>query len=159
WRTFESNLLNAARRQRDFATWSLLDAALRAVLPLAVLPLLGPSAAGVLTAYALGALLASLPFLGALVRGSPGEADDGTTRDWLGERRGPFRRSLLPIAPTVAMIWFVAAADRPWIATVSGLAAAGVYSAVYGLASQPFLAANALGLVTFRPILFAAASA
>ena len=159
WRTFESNLLTSARRQREYAAWGLLDALLRAILPLGAIRLLGPTVSGVLAAHVVACVAGTLAFRRFWIRGEAAALDSSRVEAWVEQRRHAYRRFYLPVIPVAAMGWIIGVADRPMIAALGGLKAAGIYGAVYGLASAPFIAVNAIAIVTLRPILFAAASA
>src|SRR6185436_19390180 len=55
--------------------------------------------------------------------------------------------------------WIVGLADRYVLAITAGTAAVGVYSAVYGIGSQGFLALGTVGLTVYRPLYFGAVDA
>jgi O-antigen/teichoic acid export membrane protein len=159
WRTLESNLLNAARRQREFATWGILDALLRAILPIGAIRLLGPTAGGILTAHVAASVVTTLAFRRSFIRGDREGTASHEIATWVEQRRPAYRRFFLPIVPVAALGWIIGAADRPLIAALGGLQAVGIYGAVYGLSSAPFIAVNGIAILTLRPILFAASSA
>lgn len=158
WRSLESNFLNAARRQRVYASWFAVEALFRAVLPIPFVHAFGATSASVLGAYVAGCLVTALAFRPWRVRAPSAPGDPAVVRSWVDSRRPEYRHFVLPLVPFAFLGWIVGAADRPMIAALGGTEAAGIYGAIYGLASQPFLAVSAIGTLFFRPMLFAAAS-
>lgn len=158
-RMFESGLLNAARRQRAFSLWTLLDAIARPACAVAAALVFAATGTGVIAGNVAGCLLASLPFLPLLEtsRKHPGSGE-GNDEAWRSETRAALRRFVGPLVPFALLGWVIGIGDRYVIAALAGTAAAGLYGAAYGLASQPFLALSALGVAAVRPILFAAAA-
>src|SRR5262249_45575330 len=74
-RMFESGLLNAARRQRAFSLWSLLDAWARPAGAVVAVLVLSASGTGVIAGTCAGCVLAALPFL-RLREAAEGREDD-----------------------------------------------------------------------------------
>jgi O-antigen/teichoic acid export membrane protein len=158
WRTYEGNLMAAARDQRSYAVWSVVDAWTRAVAPLAAIRLAGPTAASVLAGQLVACLLVALAFRPRFVRPPVANGDPVAAATWIARHRPPFMSFIRPLIPFAMLGWIVAQADRYVLAEFSGIEAAGLYGAVYGLASQPFIALSSVGVLTFRPILFEAVS-
>ncbi len=50
--------------------------------------------------------------------------------------------------------WLSALSDRYMLAAIVGLHEAGIYSAIYGLISRPFLTAQSVSELTIQPIYF-----
>src|SRR6185436_7937332 len=72
------------------------------------------------------------------------------------ETRGKILRFAAPLMPLALMSWVVGLADRYVLAAIGGASAAGLYTAVYGIGSQGFLALGLVGLAVFRPLYFTA---
>jgi O-antigen/teichoic acid export membrane protein len=151
WRTFESGLLNGERRQRDYMVRTGLDAWGRWLVAAGLAWFLGATAFHVLGGMLLGSGLANLLLSRRVVRG---EAADGAGEAWAASWRGPFFRYALPLVPLAALNWVFSMGDRYVLAAWWDMATAGVYVAAYGLASQPFIALNAVIHSTLRPVLY-----
>lgn len=158
WRTYEGNLMAAARDQRSYAAWSVIDAWTRAVAPLLAIRLGGPTATSVLAGQFVACGLVALAFRSRFVRPAGARGDAVAPDAWIAVHRPPFVSFIRPLVPFALLGWVVAQADRYVLAEFSGIEAAGLYGAVYGLASQPFIALSSVGVLTFRPILFEAVS-
>lgn len=154
-RTFEVNLLNAARRQRPFALWSAAESWVRPGLALAVVAVLGATAEGVLLGYVLAA--AGLYFLARAATGAAGLAPAGGAD--VPELKRDMLRYAAPLVPLALASWISSLSDRYFIAAWLGTAPVGVYAAAYGLGSAPFLMAQAAIELSLRPAYFDAVSA
>lgn len=154
-RTFETDLLNAARRQRSFAGWSAAEAWLRPGLAIGAVLLLGPTPQAMLLGY-----LASASVLYGLVRRTvqaPATAAEDPAQ--LGEWRRAILDYALPLAPLALAGWVASVGDRYIIATWLGAESVGLYAAAYGLASAPFLVLELVFEQSLRPVYFGAISA
>ncbi len=151
WRTFESGLLNGERRQRDYMVRTSLDAWARWLLAACLAWLLGATAFHILGGMLLGSALANLLLSRKIVRGEP---LDGEGLAWAETWRRPFLRYALPLVPLAALNWILSMGDRYVLAAWWSTATAGIYVAAYGLASQPFIALNAIIHSTLRPVLY-----
>lgn len=137
-RSVEITHLNAARRQRGMALLSIADAWLRPALAVLVVWAFGSSAAAVLGGYLAGAVAPLLAmYLSCGFDAGAGAAADVVV---LRERLWRYARPLVPL-PLIG--WMSAQFDRYLLAALVGLSAAGVYAALYGLASRPFLMLSA----------------
>jgi O-antigen/teichoic acid export membrane protein len=154
-RTFEVNLLNAARRQRPFALWSAAEYWARPALALAAIAVLGATAEAVLLGYVLAA--AGLYLFARAATGAAGLAPEAT-----GDVPG-MKTAILayaaPLVPLALASWITSLSDRYFIAAWLGTAPVGVYAAAYGLGSAPFLMAQAAIELSLRPAYFDAVSA
>lgn len=155
WRSFESGLLNGARRQRDYATRTALDALARPAAATLLVWWLAPSALYVLLGFAVGSGTLSLLLRHRIVRGA-GEAAAVPDDPWLQSHRREFLRYALPLMPMAAMNWVMSMGDRYFLNASWGPETVGVYWAAYALGSQPFIAVNALLHSTLRPVLYEA---
>lgn len=151
-RLFETNLLNAARRQAAFSLWRSADAWARALAAVGALLWIGPSAVAILLGYALGAALVNGLFQALVVR-SPGPDRDGDA-EWAGSVRHGIMRYALPLAPLAILGWVTNLGDRYVLAELVSASEVGIYAAAFGLASQPFLLVSETVGLTLRPLLF-----
>jgi O-antigen/teichoic acid export membrane protein len=152
-RALEMSLLNAARRQRDYAIRGAVDAWARPLLACAAIALFGPSLSQVFLGYATGSILSSLALRGWTIRGerSPGRWWDDA---WVREIRPDIARYALPLVPIAALNWVMSLGDRYILAGISGASAVGTYAAAYALGSQPLIAVNQFVHSTLRPVLY-----
>lgn len=138
-RSVEVTFLNAARNQRTMAWLVSSDAWLRPLAAVATVWLLGAAATSVVLGYTLGAALALLGYYigkrskdGAGVDLRPAQAAVPVDA----RRLSAFAA---PLVPLPLFGWVSGQSDRYILAAASGLASAGLYAAIYGLASRPFL--------------------
>lgn len=157
-RSVAVTFLNAAHHHRELAILMLLDAWARPAAAVALVWLAGPSPSHVLAGYVSGcafALLAafrSTSPLGWAVRESPRPLPAAPD---LFHHISAYTKPLR-FLPLIA--WITAQADRYILTAFAGLSAAGVYSALYGLASKPFLLLVATVELTLRQTYYAAVS-
>lgn len=164
-RSFELSLLNAARRQRDAALLSAADAWSRPLMAIAVLTVAGSSATVALAGYVAGSALVI-----AIMRlVMPAEGIESGNTSTLASNFVPartdtdlahaMRRYALPLAPLAIFGWLSGVGDRYLIAGFLNMHDAGLYAAVYGLASRPFLMLSGIIELTLRPVLYDAIAA
>ncbi len=158
FRTMETDLLNAARRQRAFSILRAVEAWARPLAAVLMVRLLGADPTSVMLGYlvASGGVLASI-FATGMERVGAGEGPVAG-RDKLGDRELNERlwRFSLPLVPLSLLEWISTLSDRYLIGGLIGLEAAGVYAAAYGLVTQPFLISQALLEMLYRPVYFEA---
>jgi O-antigen/teichoic acid export membrane protein len=157
WRTYESAVMNAARNQRDMSAWNTLDAWIRPLAGVAAVWLLAPDARSVLLGFAVGCAAVNLVFCKRIVRGDDVPAA-GLDDPFVAQIRPAFVRYALPLVPLALLSWIVSLASRYFIAWFAGADDAGLFAAIQGLASQPFMTVAGLGMLTLRPVLFDAVS-
>ena len=152
-RGLEMNLLNAARRQRDYAVRGAVDAWARPLLAYAAIALFGPNFSQVFLGYATGSILTSLALRRWTIRGEP---SSGRWQDdpWVRAIRPEFMRYALPLVPLAALNWVMSLGDRYILAGITGASAVGTYAAAYALGSQPLIAVNVFVHSTLRPVLY-----
>lgn len=149
-RSVELTFLNAGRAHKQYALLASADACLRPFVAAAAVFLAGESTVMVLTGY----LMTSATILWLFLR----KIRNATT-----EESGPFRepdsdldkkmwRYALPLIPLGLMNWANGLGDRYVIGSTLGVADAGVYAAVYGLASRPFLMLGQSVELAMRPV-------
>lgn len=157
-RSFEAGLLNAARRQADYSLRMALDAWCRPLLALGAILLLSPSVEIVIASYVVGSLAVSALLSERRVRAP--ETEDTLFLHAPGDSvRSRFLGYALPLVPIAILNWTMSLSDRYFLAAFGGAAQVGVYAAAYGLASQPFIAANALIHTVLRPVIYQAVAA
>jgi O-antigen/teichoic acid export membrane protein len=150
--------LNAARRQAQFAVWIAAEGWARPIAAASMVAIAGSSTAALMLGYLLGTagVLATYLVLGRT-----------TARDSLrlGSRRatdGGIEHRLThyasPLVPLAVVGWTSGLADRYLIGGLVGLEAAGVYAAVYGLVSRPFLMVGATVELVLRQPYYEAVS-
>lgn len=138
-RTVAVAFLNAAREQRAMALLVGADAWARPLTAVAMVWLLGANAAAVLWGYDIGAALVLL-FL-HLCRRRRGQLGFPKRPN---ELSGPIGNRQLwryaaPLIPLPLCGWVHGQSDRYLLGVWTGLEAAGLYAALYGLASRPFI--------------------
>ncbi len=153
---FEANQLNATRRQAAFGLWAASDAWLRMMAAVGGVLLFGPSAASVLLGYFVGGAVVNVIFRRLVVRvpGDPLAADPS----WTTRLRRDILRFANPLIPQAVLGWVINMSDRYILAELAGAESAGIYSATYGIANQPFVVVANIVSNTLRPVLFDAAS-
>jgi O-antigen/teichoic acid export membrane protein len=151
WRSANLSLLNAARQHRPYALWVAGDAWLRPLAGVLALLLLGSSPTVVLGAY----LTVSIALMAAFSRRQWRSAKSLTTRysqeqsSGLDARMWTYARPLIPLA---VIAWVANLGDRYIIGGILGVSEVGVYAAVYGLASAPFMMVGGTAELVLRPI-------
>lgn len=153
WRSYEAGFLNGARRQKEFAARTALDAIARPAIAIALVAWLGPDALHVVLGFALGSGAVGLLLRRFTVRGNPA-VDPAHATDWARHRRDSFLRYALPLIPLAALVWIMSMGDRYFLDASWGANVVGLYWAAYALGSQPFIAINGLVHSTLRPVLY-----
>jgi O-antigen/teichoic acid export membrane protein len=154
FRTFETNLLRAARRQRPCALWAAADSCARPVLAVLAVLLLGMTPQAMIAGYG----LATVGILTVFVLAVPREGAAGT-KDQLGydaTLADEIRRYALPLVPYAVVAWVSGVSDRYLIGALLGPEATGLYAATYGLVSKPILLLGTILDMTLQPVYFAA---
>jgi O-antigen/teichoic acid export membrane protein len=147
WRAVHLSILNAGRRQGRFALWSALDAWARPSLACAAVMIFSASAEWVLAAQAMAGLALLILFgsgtWGGMMERSTTSPADFEQRLWA---------YALPLAPLGLIAWASNLGDRYLIGGTLGLGQAGIYAAVYGLSSMPFMAVGGTIEQAARPV-------
>jgi O-antigen/teichoic acid export membrane protein len=151
WRSANLSLLNAARRHIPYALWVVGDAWLRPLVAVLAVLLLGKSPTVVLGAY----LVVSFVLLIAFSRQQWVSAKSAATR-YSPQQSGSLDSRLwayaLPLLPLGVIAWVANLGDRYIIGAVLSVADVGVYAAVYGLASAPFMMVGGTAELALRPV-------
>jgi O-antigen/teichoic acid export membrane protein len=151
-RTREINFLNAGRRQRPFALWLALDAWARPLAAVAMIFAFGISTGSVIAGYFAGSLIILAFFFKIINRESVTGALELKDKTLSAE----IRRYALPLIPLAVISWMSSLSDRYLIGGMAGLEQVGIYVAIYGLVSQPFLMTQLVIEQTVRPVYFEA---
>lgn len=149
WRSANLSLLNAERRQSRYALWMASDAWSRPLAAVAAVLLLGRSPVTVLAAYVLvsGVLLAAFSYrLWPQDTAAP-TAAEARSRSW----DARMWQYAVPLIPLGIISWASTLGDRYIIGGTLGIADAGLYAAVYGLAYSPFMIVNGTAEQALRP--------
>lgn len=173
-RQLELTMLNAARRQRATATWIVLDAWARPIAAWAMIATAGATAVATMVGYvaASGLLLACQIYwrrsetggegdaarLRSRAAGPAGEVEVTHLAARFPESEKALSKSLmryaLPLLPLGVIGWLTGQADRYLLGGMIGLEEAGLYAALYGIASRPFLMAGGMLEAWIRPIYY-----
>jgi O-antigen/teichoic acid export membrane protein len=154
FRSYESDMLRAARRQRPCALWAAAESVARPLLGVLAVLVLGASPQALLTGYALATAALLALFVWAVPRegtGAPAKRDDydaSLARD--------VRRYALPLMPYALVSWVSGISDRYLIGALLGAEETGRYAATYGLVSKPILLIGTVLELTLQPVYFAA---
>ena len=153
----ELTLLNASRCQRLSATWNMLEAWVRPTSAYLFALVLGATAGTTLA----GSLMASATLLLVFGRLAAKEREHhrdpkrSSERDSDFSKRQEIERSLLdyskPLMPLGLVGWICSQADRYLICGLLTVEEAGLYAAVYGIVSRPFLMAGGTFESWIRP--------
>ncbi len=152
FRLFEMNLLNAARRQRWYATWDAAEAWTRPLAAALVIMILGRKPESILLGYvaATGLLLLVFRRISGYGRRAAATVDPELARE--------VRGYMLPLIPLALTSWIHSVGERYLLGGLVGLGAVGVYAAAYGLMQRPLSIAPRILLTTLRPAYFEAVS-
>lgn len=140
-RSVEVTFLNAARRQRAMALLVAADAWLRPLAAVAVVWAWGPHGAAVMAGYLIGAALVLAAYrVTARVQPLPTPGAASADTHGLAARLQAYA---WPLTALPLIGWVSGQADRYLIGALAGVSAAGIYAALYGLASKSFLMLSA----------------
>jgi O-antigen/teichoic acid export membrane protein len=157
WRSVNLSLLNAARRQRRYALWAAADAWGRPLAGTAVALTVGQSPVAVLASYVLVSATLLLIFSRQLWPDRQ-HADAVYPESRRRELDSRIWTYALPLVPLGVIAWASSLGDRYIIGGLLNAGEAGVYVAVYGLASIPFMIVVGTAEQALRPVYQAAVS-
>ncbi len=154
FRTLETSLLGAARRQKAVAAWIVAESCARPGLGILAVVAFGVTPTALLAGYAV-ATAGILFFFRTGSRGKRAEAisEDGYARRALAEEIFHYAKPLIPLA---IVGWINALSDRYILGELAGPELVGIYAAAYGLISRPFLMAGGILSQTLRPVYYEA---
>ena len=151
-RTLETVFLNAARKTRMHALLSIGEAWAKPIGAISALLILGQHTEAILAGYTIATSLV----LFAYYRWGEAEA----ILKWpVRMRDDPKIRSSIekyahPLLPSAAVGWVNGVGDRYLIGLMIGVEQVGIYSAIYGLVSRPFLMTANIIELTIRPVYY-----
>lgn len=137
-RSVEITFSNAARRQREMAWLMIADAWARPLCAVAMLWLFGSHAGAVLVGYLAGAMLALAGFWAVRRASGLGGVQPAAVSAPAPELSRRLWAYAWPLTALPLIGWVSGQADRYLIGAFAGVAQAGIYAALYGLASKPF---------------------
>jgi O-antigen/teichoic acid export membrane protein len=149
-RNFETTLLNAARKHTCYAMVSVAEAWGRPITAVFAVNILGADITSILMAYALTSS-SILLFYYALAKSEVTQSEHTTFQDEIA-LKSLISKYSRPLVPMSALGWMNGIGDRYLIGALLGLEAAGIYAAVYGLMSRPFLMVSGIVELTLRPL-------
>ena len=152
-RNLEVGLLAAARRQKECAIWSALEAWLKPAIAVMFAIIFGATIQSVLLGYFIvvaGILFCfyMLPIQVEGVSDSKVYFESGT------KLLNDIRKYSLPLVPLAVVAWIGSLGDRYIIGSLLGMDDVGIFSACYGLIGVPFLMIGAIIGQTLRPAYF-----
>lgn len=142
-RSVEITFLNAARRQRAMALLVASDAWLRPVAAVFAVWLWGPHGAAVLGGYLVGAVVPLSVYWAAACLSRAAADGQAKAKSAVPELACRLKSYAWPLTALPLIAWVSGQADRYIIGAFAGVSAAGLYAALYGLASKPFLMISA----------------
>lgn len=151
-RTVEMSFLSARRQQQQYALWSVMEAWGRPALAVIAVLILDAKVEVILAAYLTASIAVLFLFIKVKLKSHQecSESEQSRIRD-ITEQVVKYSRPLLPQG---LVGWLGALSDRYLLAALVGLHEAGIYSAIYGLVSRPFLLAQGISELTIRPAYF-----
>lgn len=173
-RQYEITLLNSARCQRIAAIWMATEVWGRPIVAGALIATTGPTAVATLAGYLAASFAGLLLFKPwritgsarqdcgheVIVRANPRDSESPPVRRQIVPEEQQLVRSLrrysMPLMPLGIIDWITSQADRFLIGALIGVEQAGLYAAVYGLASRPFLMAGGALELWMRPVYYEA---
>ena len=176
-RQLEVVLFNAARRQEPTAIWIAAEAWGRPALAWVAVLLTGATAVATLSGYVVASLLLFVGFALLSEREGIQKAVNEKRTEPVPSVRRPNPSNpaeqfdqkerllsdqlisyALPLLPLGLIGWISGQADRYMIGGMIGIEQAGLYAALYGIVSRPFLMASAILELWMRPIYYQAVS-
>lgn len=157
-RSVELVFLNAARQQRAMALFVASDALLRPTAAVSMIWLFGANGAAVLGGYLMGCLIAFAAFRLMTARRRRTDVQPATATSRLADISHRLRYYALPLTALPLIGWVSGQADRYFLAALVSPEATGLYAALYGLASRPFLMFSASVELALRQPYYARAS-
>jgi O-antigen/teichoic acid export membrane protein len=151
-RTIEMAFYNGSRRQRLYAGWAVAEAWGRPLLAVAFVLAFGSHAWAVLFGYFSASIINFFLFgFVSLVRTMRRRHMEITLSP---EILSSVRKYCRPLMPIGLVGWVNALSDRYLIAAILGMHQAGMYAAIYGLISRPFMIIQGTLELTLRPVYF-----
>lgn len=151
-KNYEFAILNAVKNQVLYAIWFASEAWLRPLIVVLLAVSFDANVANVLLAYILASILIFL----VVQSKNPSRVVDryrfSIPKDSeVSALLKSIKTYSIPLLPLALIGWLSGLGDRYLIGSLMSFADAGIYAAVYGLMSQPFLLAGRVFELTFRP--------
>jgi O-antigen/teichoic acid export membrane protein len=153
YRTFETNILSAARRQRPAALWQAIDAWARPVFAIGMVWLIGPSAIAVISGYLFATIALTLLFRLLLTESDITEQANVENDPGLSKEIADYAWPLVPLA---FVSWLTTVSDRYIVGMFLDLESVGIYAATFALASRPIVMLNGVLTSAIRPAYYQA---
>ncbi len=151
-RSVEMAFLNASRQQKRYAIWNILEAWSRPICAVMAVLLLEAKVEVILAGYVVASTAVfALSHKWAIASHAK---HSGIEADRVKDLTERVEKYSLPLMPQGLVGWLSALSDRYMLAAIVGLHEAGIYSAIYGLISRPFLTAQSVSELTIQPIYF-----
>jgi O-antigen/teichoic acid export membrane protein len=151
-RSVETTFLSAAREQRAMALLVAADAWLRPLAVVAMVWVAGVYITSVLVGHIIAAGLALIAF--RIRRQSSQDAMAAYPSGNGGPCLERLRAYAMPLIPLPLVGWISGQVDRYLVAGLAGLPAAGMYAAIHGLTSRPFLMSAGAIELTLRQVYY-----
>ncbi|MBV5329439.1 MAG: oligosaccharide flippase family protein [Chlorobium sp.] len=149
-RSFEMVMLNASRKHTAYALISVGEAWGRPIAAGIAVYFMGAAVKSILMAYAI--ISGSILLCFYIVVKPHIEVTAGARINDKKTLKNLIHQFSLPLVPMSALGWMNGVGDRYLIGGLLGLEQAGVYAAVYGLMSRPFLISSGIVELTLRPL-------
>jgi O-antigen/teichoic acid export membrane protein len=156
-RGMQSTYLAAARRHKVYSLWNVADAWVRPLSVVLVAIFIGTSLQTILFGYVMASAVLLVIITITVKSEYNSDAQPNSLLD--PELSKEIRKFALPLLPLIIVGWISGLSDRYIVGGILGLEQVGIYSAVYGLISRPFLMAGAIIEQTLRPVYFEAIAA
>lgn len=152
---FEQTFLNAGRLQRNSALMQTANAWVRPLTAIGSVWMLGSKAESALIGYVIGSALVLLIWKIICRHETTNKVEhivNPLDSKYQIELSSAIKRYALPLAPLAVFGWLSGMGDRYIIAEILPMADVGLYAAIYGLTSRPFLMLSAIIEQTLRPV-------
>jgi O-antigen/teichoic acid export membrane protein len=151
-RTFETNILAATRRQREFAIWTTADSVARPFASAAAALLFGSTPESVLAGYVIVSGILYLSFRLLLAPSVAPTQQKGAHFD--SALATEIRRYSFPLILIGVTGWVTSQSDRYILEYFHLQSEVGVYAVVYALIGRPFTMVHGIVELTIRPVYF-----
>lgn len=155
-RAFETSFLTASRRQSLFSAWVAVETWVRLIFAIPCIFILGATALSVLIGFFVGTLVVLITFMSVLKKNGRSQKNNNLGKD--SRIINEIKKYSFPLSLLALFGWISSLSDRYIIGGILGLEKVGIYAAVYGIVSKPFMMIGETVELTIRPIYFGAVS-
>ncbi|MBI5373869.1 MAG: lipopolysaccharide biosynthesis protein [Candidatus Schekmanbacteria bacterium] len=148
----ETNFFSAARRHKPFALWISAEAWLRPAIAILLLGFFNVEAQTLLFGYLIASSIIILIYFIFIKR--EGVAEEANKAKIDKQLVQEIKQYALPLMPLAVLGWISGLSDRYFIGGLIGFEQVGIYAAIYGLISRPFLMLSTIMDYTLRPLYF-----